>query len=101
MLPVLLFNVISGLVIDKAQDLAKEHVEGMIDDILPKDAKKELDKLVKEDPTHKFNTAKEALVGAVEGKLPVVKADGSLLPLEVTIKLKIDPTTGSFDIVKQ
>ena len=101
MLPVLLFNVISGLVIDKAQDLAKDHVESMIDNILPKEAKKELDKLVKEDPTHKFNTAKEALVGAVEGKLPVVKADGSLLPLEVTIKLKIDPTTGSFDIVKQ
>ena len=100
MLPVLLFNVISGLVIDKAQDLAKDHVESMIDNILPKEAKKELDKLVKEDPTHKFNTAKEALVGAVEGKLPVVKADGSLLPLEVTIKLKIDPTTGSFDIVK-
>ena len=101
MLPVLLFNVISGLVIDKAQDLAKDHVESMIDNILPKEAKKELDKLVKEDPSHKFNTAKEALVGAVEGKLPVVKADGSLLPLEVTIKLKIDPTTGSFDIVKQ
>ena len=40
-------------------------------------------------------------MGAVEGKLPVVKADGSLLPLEITIKLKIDPTTGSFDIVKQ
>ena len=101
MLPVLLFNVISGLVMDKAQDLAKDHVESMIDNILPKEAKKELDKLVKEDPTHKFNTAKEALVGAVEGKLPVVKADVSLLPLEVTIKLKIDPTTGSFDIVKQ
>ena len=101
MLPVLLFNVISGLVIDKAQDLAKDHVEEMIDNILPKEAKKELDKLVKEDSTHKFNNAKEALLGAVEGKLPVVKADGSLLPLEVTIKLKIDPTTGSFDIVKQ
>ena len=101
MLPVLLFNVISGLVIDRAQDLAKDHVEDMIDSILPKDAKKELDKVIKEDPTHKFNTAKEALMGTVEGKLPVVKADGSLLPLEITIKLKIDPTTGSFDIVKQ
>ena len=101
MLAGLLFNVISGLVIDKAQDLAKDHVEEMIDNILPKEAKKKLDKLVKEDPTHKFNNAKEALIGSVEGKLPVVKADGSLLPLEVTIKLKIDPTTGSFDIVKQ
>ena len=101
MLPVLLFNVISGLVIDKAQDLAKDHVEEMIDNILPKEAKKELDKLVKEDPTHKFNNAKEALIGAVEGKLPVVKSDGSLLPLEVSIKLKIDPSTGSFDVVKQ
>ena len=100
MLPVLLFNVISGLVMDKAQDLAKDHVEEMIDSILPKDAKKELDKVIKEDPTHKFNTAKEALMGAVEGKLPVEKADGSMIPLEITIKVKVDPTTGNFDIMK-
>ena len=100
MLPVLLFNVISGLVMDRAQDLAKDHVESMIYDILPKDAKKELDKLVKEDSSHKYNTAKEALMGAVEGKLPVVKADGSMLPLEITIKVKVDPTTGNFDIMK-
>ena len=39
MLPMLLFNVVAGLVTDKAQDLAKEHVEGMIDDFLPYDAK--------------------------------------------------------------
>ena len=101
MLAGLLFNVISGLVMDRAQDCAKEHVEKMIDDIIPKNAKKELDALIKEDSSHGFKTAKEALLGAVEGKLPVLKADGSLLPLEVTIKLKIDPTTGSFDIVKQ
>ena len=101
MLPVLLFNVISGLVMDKAQDLAKNHVEYMIDNILPKDAKKELDKVIKDDPSHPHKTAKEALIAAVEGKLPVLKADGTLLPLEITIKLKIDPTTGSFDIVKQ
>ena len=40
MLPVLLFNVISGLVVDKCTDLATEHVEAMIDDILPDKAKK-------------------------------------------------------------
>ena len=40
MLPVLLFNVIAGLVIDKAQDLAVEHVESMIDDLLPDTSKK-------------------------------------------------------------
>jgi hypothetical protein len=34
MLPLLLFNVISSLVIDKATDLATEHVESMIDDLL-------------------------------------------------------------------
>ena len=43
----LLFNVISSLVIDKATDLATEHVESMIDDLLPKDAQKELDKAIK------------------------------------------------------
>ena len=39
MLPTLLFNVISGLVVDKATDLAQHHVEEMIDNILPQEAK--------------------------------------------------------------
>ena len=51
MLPLagLLFNVISSLVVDKATDLATEHVENMLEDILPDSAKKELDKIIKED----------------------------------------------------
>ena len=63
MLPVagLLWNVISGLVVDKATDLAKEHVDKMIDDVLPDSAKKELDKIIKADPTHTFDNAKEDL----------------------------------------
>ena len=97
MLPLLLFNVISSLVMDKATDLATEHVESMIDDLLPKDAKKELDKFIKEDPAHQFTTAKE-LIAAVEGKLPIVKADGTLKPIEKTFTLTFDPTTGSVDI---
>jgi len=100
MLPILLFNVISGLVMDKAQDLAKDHVEKMIDDILPKDAKKELDKVIKEDTTHTFNTAKEALMGAVEGKLPISMKDGKILPIELCIKIKYDPSTGSVEVMK-
>ena len=57
MLPLagLLFNVISSLVVDKATDLATEHVENMLDDILPDDAKKELDKIIKEDSHHTFH----------------------------------------------
>ena len=98
MLPLLLFNVISSLIIDKAQNLATEHVENMIDDLLPKDAKKELDKAIKEDPAHQFTTAKDALMAAVEGKLPIVKADGTLKPIEKTFSLTFDPTTGSVDI---
>ena len=98
MLPLLLFNVISGLVIDKATDLAKEHVEGMIDDLLPKDAQKELDKAIKEDPAHEFKNAKEALMAAVEGKLPIVKADGTLKRIEKTFTVIFDPTTGSVEI---
>ena len=100
MLPVasLLFNVISGLVVDKATDLATEHVEDMIEELLPDEAKKELDKIVKEDPSHQFETAKEALIGAVEGKLPIVKADGTLKPIEMTYTVTFDPTPGSIDI---
>ena len=52
MLPLagMLFNVVSGLVIDKASTLAKEHVEKMIDDVLPDDARAELDEIIKNDP---------------------------------------------------
>ena len=100
MLPVLLFNVISSLVVDKCTDLATEHVEPMIDEILPDKAKKELDKIVKDDPSHTFDNAKDALMGAVEGKLPIVKADGTLKPIEMTFTIKYDPTTGSIDVDK-
>ena len=100
MLPLLLFNVISSLVVDKATDLATEHVESMIDDLLPDSAKKELDKAIKADPTHEFTNAKDALMGAVEGKLPIVKADGTLKPIEFNIKVSFDPTTGEIDIDK-
>ena len=100
MLPLLLFNVISSLVVDKATDLATEHVEGMIDDLLPDSAKKELDKVIKADPSHTFDNAKDALMGAVEGKLPIIKADGTLKPIEMTFTIKYDPTTGSIDVDK-
>ena len=89
----MLFNVVAGLVVDKAQDLAQEHVEKMIDDILPDKAKKELDKIVKEDPAHTFDNAKDALMGAVEGKLPINLKDGTLKPIELTVKVKLDPNT--------
>ena len=56
MLPMLLFNVVSGLVMDKAQNLAKDHVGKMIDDILPDDAKEELNAMIKEDPEHEFES---------------------------------------------
>ena len=100
MLSLLLFNVISSLVVDKATDLAIEHVESMIDDLLPASAKKELDKAIKEDPSHTFDNAKDALMGAIEGKLPIVKADGTIKPIEMTFTVKYDPTTGSIDIDK-
>jgi len=101
MLPLLLFNVISSLVVDKATDLAMEHVESMIDDLLPTSAKKELDKFIKDDPAHTFTNAKDALMGAVEGKLPIMKADGTLKPIEMTFTISYDPTTGSVDIEKK
>ena len=102
MLPVasLLFNVISGLVVDKATDLATEHVEDMIDNILPDDAKDELDKIIKDDPTHTFDNAKDALVGAVEGKLPISLKDGTVKPIELNFKVKFDANTMDLEIEK-
>ena len=101
MLPMLLFNVVSGLIVDKAQDLAIEHVEKMIDDILPDDAKEELDELIKSDPAHTFESATEALQGAVEGKLPISLKDGTLKPIELNFKVKYDPNSGKVDIVQE
>jgi hypothetical protein len=101
LLAVGLFNVISGLIVDKATNLAKEHVEDMIDDLLPASAKKELDKIIKDDPSHTFTNAKDALMGAVEGKLPIIKADGTIKPIEMTFTISYDPTTGSVDIEKK
>ena len=102
MLPLagLLFNVVAGLVIDRAQDLAKDHVEKMIDDVLPDKSKKELDEIVKKDPSHTFTSAKEALIGAVEGKLPINLKDGKLLPIELDIKVRFDPNTREIEIVQ-
>ena len=102
MLPLagLLFYVVAGLVIDRAQDLAKDHVEKMIDDVLPDKAKKELDEIVKKDPSHTFTSAKEALIGAVEGKLPINLKDGKLLPIELDIKVRFDPNTREIEIVQ-
>ena len=101
MLPLLLFNVVSSLVIDKAQSLAKEHVEDMIDNLIPDDAKAELDELIKSDPAHTFETAKDALQGAVEGKLPIIDKDGILKPVEVNFKVTFDPTTMDIKIDKE
>ena len=101
MLPLagMLFNVVAGLIVDKAQDLAHEHVEKMIDDILPDKAKKELDKVVKDDPSHTFENAKDALMGAVEGKLPINLKDGTLKPIELTVKVKFDPNTQKIEVI--
>ena len=46
MIPALLLNVIKGLIVDKAQDLAVEHVKSAIGSILSEDDMKELDKVV-------------------------------------------------------
>jgi len=100
MLPMLLFNVVSSLVVDKAQNLAKEHVEKMIDDIFPDDAKEELDEIIKSDPAHQFESATEALQGAIEGKLPISLKDGTLKPIELNFKVKYDPNSGKVDIVQ-
>lgn len=99
MLPMLLFNVVSGLVMDKAQNLAKDHVGKMIDDILPDDAKEELNAMIKEDPEHEFESIEDALHGATAGKLPIKKVTGELMPIEMTVTVRFDPNTKQLEIV--
>jgi hypothetical protein len=103
MLPLagMLFNVVAGLIVDKAQDLAEEHVGKMIDDLLPDSAKKELDKIVKDDDSHSYDNAKDALMGAVEGKLPIPLKDGKLLPIEMDFKVVFDPNSKTMEILQK
>ncbi len=102
MLPLagMLFNVVSGLIMDKASTLAKEHVEKMIDDVLPEEAKVELDEIIKNDPEHIFESAKDALVGAAEKKMPIPMKDGKFLPIEIDFKVSFDPNTRKVELIQ-
>jgi hypothetical protein len=74
----------------------------MINDLLPDDAKEELDELIKSDPVHPFESAKDALQGAVEGKLPILWKDGvTLKPIEVSFTVKFDPNTQEMEIEQE
>ena len=102
MLPLagMLFNVVSGLVMDKAQSLAKDHVEKMIDDVLPDEAKHELNEIVKNDPEHPFENATDALMAAAEKKLPIPMKDGKLLPIEQHFTIRFDPNTRKEELIQ-
>ena len=54
-------NMLKGLMLDKAQTLAKEHIEKAIDEHFYDDAKKELDKAIQADGRHEKNSLKELL----------------------------------------
>jgi len=102
MLPLagMLFNVVSGLVVDKASTLAKDHVTKMLDDVLDDDAKEELNKVIKEDPNHEHDNVDDMLQAAAEKKLPIPMKDGKLLPMEIDIKVKFDPNTRKVEVVQ-
>lgn len=103
MLPLagMLFNVVSGLVVDKASTLAKDHVTKMLDDVLDDDAKEELNKVIKEDPNHEHDNIDDMLQAAAEKKLPIPMKDGKLLPMEIDIKVKFDPNTRKVEVVQE
>ena len=103
MLPLagMLFNVVSGLVVDKASTLAKDHVTKMLDDVLDDDAKEELNKVIKEDPNHEHDNIDDMLQAAAEKKLPIPMKDGKLLPMEIDIKVRFDPNTRKVEVVQE
>ncbi len=59
MLEAMLLNVIKGLVMDKAQDLATDHVQKAIDENLSDDQKVALDAVVDAMPDNSFKNVKE------------------------------------------
>jgi len=59
MLETLLINTIKSLVLDKAQSLASDHVEAMIDANFNEDQKRALDAVVDAMPDNSFKSIKE------------------------------------------
>ena len=59
MLEAMLLNVIKSLVMDKAQSLASDHVDAMIDANFDEDQKKALDAVVDAMPDNSFKSARE------------------------------------------
>ena len=57
--PALLINIIQSLIVDKAQNLAVEHVTKAIDDNLNDTQKKMLDYVVEEMPDNSFKSIKD------------------------------------------
>jgi|TARA_R110000744_G_scaffold249237_1_gene365517 hypothetical protein len=57
--PALLINILQSLVVDKAQDLAMQHVQKAIDDNLNDTQKKMLDYVVEEMPDNSFKSFKD------------------------------------------
>ena len=83
MIPLLLINVITSLVVDKAQTLAKEHVEEMIKQIIPKEAVGILDGIVKMDKTQSADTMIELIESGVSSYTGDTADD--CLTLDITI----------------
>jgi|TARA_R110000851_G_scaffold14377_2_gene48704 hypothetical protein len=59
--PIFLINIIKSLILDKAQDLAVEHVTKAIDDNLDDTQKALLDAAIEEMPDNTFKNIKELL----------------------------------------
>ena len=103
MLPLagMLFNEVSGLVVDKASTLAKDHVTKMLDDVLDDDAKEELNKVIADDPNHEHSSIDDMLQAAADKKLPIPMKDGKLLPIELDLKITFDPNTRKVEVVQE
>jgi demethoxyubiquinone hydroxylase (CLK1/Coq7/Cat5 family) len=57
----MLLSAIQGMVVDKAQSLATEHVEQAIKDHLPEEAQELLNKAIEEDPSHSAKNLQDFL----------------------------------------
>ena len=60
--PALLINIIQSLIVDKAQNLAVEHVTKAIDDNLSDNQKVLLDAVVEEMPDNSFKSFKDCSI---------------------------------------
>ena len=81
------------------QNLAKEHVEKMIDDVLPEEAKQ--NSMISSRTIQNIHLRMQRMPSWQQRKkLPIPMKDGKLLPIEQHFTIRFDPNTRKVELIQ-